>query len=139
MAYIGSDGSVTGSIHWDSLRESVKNRDQEGVTDEGWARLDQLIKDHDAEIEGAESEANERAKAAADANAEAGASNPNGTAVEGTPDDSSDDSTDEEPEDDGDTGPKKAELQDMLRARGLPTSGNKAELQQRLDEADKEA
>ena len=135
MAYIGSDGSVTGSIHWDSLRESVKNRDQEGVTDEGWARLDQLIKDHDAEIEGAESEANERAKAAADANAEAGASNPDGTAL-----DVSDDASDEEESDEDDEpGLTKAELQEELRARGLPTSGNKAELQQRLDEADEEA
>ena len=136
MAYIGSDGSVTGSIHWDSLRESVKNRDQEGVTDEGWARLDQLIKDHDAELEGAESEANERAKAAADANAEAGASNPDGTALDGTPDDASDE---EESDEDDEPGLTKAELQEELRSRGLPTSGNKAELQQRLDEADEEA
>jgi hypothetical protein len=125
MAYIYPDGSVTGSIHWDSLRESVANRDQDGVTDEGWERLDALVKEHDDAVKGEESQARERAKAAAKANVEAGALEPANTPTD-------DDESEEE------QGLTKAELQDALRERGLPTSGNKAELQQRLDESEEE-
>jgi hypothetical protein len=123
MGYIASDGTVTGSIHWDELRDAATRRDQEGVTDEGWSRVDELIKAHDDEVTGAEAEAKERAKAAAKANVEAGALEPANTPAD-------DDESDEE------QGLTKAELQDALRERGLPTSGNKAELQQRLDESE---
>jgi hypothetical protein len=136
MAYIWEDGSVTGSIHWDELRGKVKNRDQDGVTDEGWARLEQLVADHDAEVGRVESDAEDRARAAAKANAEAGAFDP----ANPFSDDASSEVDDADGEDDEEEpGLTKAELQEELRARGLPTSGNKAELQQRLDEADEEA
>lgn len=127
MAFVYSDGTVTGSVHWDELRESVKNREHEGVTDEGWARLDALISDHDAAVKGEQSEAVDRAKAAAKANVEAGALEPANTPS---------DDADAEDEEQGLT---KAELQDALRERGLPTSGNKAELQRRLDDSEEEA
>jgi hypothetical protein len=123
MAYIYPDGTVTGSINWAELKDAVENRNQDGVTDEGWARLDALVKDHDDELKGSESQAVERAKAAAKANVEAGAVEPANTPTD-------DDESDEE------QGLTKAELQDALRERGLPTSGNKAELQQRLDESE---
>jgi hypothetical protein len=47
-------------------------------------------------------------------------------------------SSDDEDEDNGDEGLSKEQLQDELRERGLPVSGNKQELQQRLDEAERE-
>lgn len=56
---------------------------------------------------------------------------------DGTTEEKPAEGAEEEPaETEADPEPSKAELQDQLRERGLPTTGNKAELQERLAEAD---
>lgn len=122
--FLWEDGTVTGSINWAELRDVVSRKGQDNVTADGWKRLEEFVAEHDGELKTARDDAAERAKAAADANAEAGALAPDAL------------DTDEVDEDDTEHEPTKAELQEALRERGLPTTGNKAELVERLNEAD---
>ena len=124
--FISPDGSITGSVHWARLEELVTRRQDESVTDEGWANLEALLAEHSGALKSAADEEEARqSKAAEDSDAAAA------TSAE-----LADDGADEAPVDDGSDEPTKAELQDALRERGLPTTGNKAELVQRLNEAD---
>ena len=98
--FVWPDGTVTGSVNYARLQDIVDRKDDESVTEAGWANLEAFL--------------SERL----------------GVARPSEFDDS--DEPNEDPESDEDPEPTKAEIQDALRERGLPTTGNKAELLERL-------
>lgn len=58
--FVWPNGSVTGSVHWGQLAELVASRDDESITEDGWAALDALLAgrvegpDPDGDDEGAQ-------------------------------------------------------------------------------------
>lgn len=117
--FVAPDGTVTGSVNWAEVQRLVNDRHDSNVTAKGYKALQQMLDDHNGVLKDAVAEEQARAEAAAEAH-DAGVSVPAEAAVEAP-------SYDDQ---------KLEDLRATLKERGLPTSGNKAELVERLNEAD---
>lgn len=117
--FVAPDGTVTGSVNWAEVQRLVNDRHDSNVTSKGYKALQRMLDDHNGVLKDAVAEEQARAEAAAEAH-DAGVSVPAEGAVEAP-------SYDDQ---------KLEDLRATLKERGLPTSGNKAELVERLNEAD---
>lgn len=98
--FVSPDGAVTGSVNWAELERLVAERDDETITEDGYAALGVLLAEHAAAVGAPVAE-------------------PEGEAeIEGYEEYTV------------------LQLRAFLADRGLSTSGNKAELVDRLNEAD---
>jgi hypothetical protein len=115
--FVSPSGTVTGSVNWAEVQRLVNDRDDDTVTAEGYTALQRMLDDHNGVLTEARDAEQARVDAAADAHARA-----LDPAV-----------ADEAPSYDDQ---KLEDLKSQLKDRGLPTSGNKAELVERLNESD---